>query len=55
MTGFSREELVGAGPPHPYWPPDACEEIDRAFEKTWRAGFGSFELTFMRETASAAR
>jgi len=22
MTGFSREELVGVGPPHPYWPPE---------------------------------
>jgi PAS domain S-box-containing protein len=49
MTGFSREELVGVGPPHPYWPPEAYAEIDRAFQKTLRGEFGSFELTFVRK------
>jgi diguanylate cyclase (GGDEF)-like protein/PAS domain S-box-containing protein len=49
MTGFSREELIGVGPPHPYWPPEAYEEIERAFQKTLRGRFGSFELTFMRK------
>jgi PAS domain S-box-containing protein len=50
MTGFSREELIGVGPPHPYWPPEAYEEIDRAFQKTLRGEFGTFELTFMRKS-----
>jgi len=49
MTGFSREELIGAGPPHPYWPPEAYEEIERTFQKTLRGEFGGFELTFRRK------
>jgi diguanylate cyclase (GGDEF)-like protein/PAS domain S-box-containing protein len=49
MTGFSREELIGVGPPHPYWAPEAYEEIERAFQKTTRGQFGDFELTFMRK------
>ncbi len=48
MTGFSREELIGVGPPYPYWPPDAYGEIERAFQKTLRGEFGDSELTFMR-------
>ena len=50
MTGFSREELIGVGPPHPYWPPEEYEEIGRAFQKTLRGEFDSFELTFMRKS-----
>jgi len=49
MTGFSREELIGVGPPHPYWPPEAHEEIERAFQKTLRGEFSDVELTFMRK------
>jgi PAS domain S-box-containing protein len=49
MTGFSREELIGTGPPHPYWPPEEYEEIERTFQKALRCEFGSFELTFMRK------
>jgi PAS domain S-box-containing protein len=49
MTGFLREELIGVGPPHPYWPPEELGEIDRAFQKTLRGEFQDFELTFMRK------
>ena len=49
MTGFSREELIGVGPPHPYWPPEAYKEIEAAFQKTLRGEFANFELTFMRK------
>jgi PAS domain S-box-containing protein len=49
MTGLSREELIGAGPPHPYWPPESLEEIERAFQKTLNGEFGDFELTFMQK------
>jgi PAS domain S-box-containing protein len=49
MTGFSSDELIGAGPPHPYWPPEELEEIERAFQKTVKAQFRDFELTFMRK------
>ncbi|MBM3143120.1 MAG: PAS domain S-box protein, partial [Chloroflexi bacterium] len=49
MTGFLREELIGAGPPHPYWPPEQYEEIDRAFRNTLAGDFADVELTFMRK------
>jgi hypothetical protein len=49
MTGFSREELIGVGTPHPYWPPEAYQEIETAFQKTLRGEFGDIELTFMRK------
>jgi PAS domain S-box-containing protein len=49
MTGFSREELIGVGPPHPYWPPEAHEETERAFRKTVQGEFSDIELTFMRK------
>jgi len=49
MTGFSREELIGVGLPHPYWPPEAYEEIEKSFQKTLRGEFGDVELTFMRK------
>ena len=49
MTGFSREELIGVGLPHPYWPPEAYEEIEKGFQKTLRGEFSDVELTFMRK------
>ncbi|MGD0352685.1 MAG: PAS domain S-box protein [Dehalococcoidia bacterium] len=49
MTGFLREELIGVGPPHPYWPPEQYEEIDRAFQKTMAGDFADLDLTFMRK------
>ncbi|MBW3021729.1 PAS domain S-box protein, partial [Candidatus Woesearchaeota archaeon] len=49
MTGFSREELIGVGPPHPYWPPEDYESIRKAFQKTLQGEFNNFELTFMRK------
>jgi PAS domain S-box-containing protein len=49
MTGFSREELIGVGLPHPYWPPEAYEEIRKGFQETLRGEFNDVELTFMRK------
>jgi len=49
MTGFSREELIGVGLPHPYWPPEAYEEIEKGFQKTLRGDFSDLELAFMRK------
>ena len=48
MTGFSREELVGVGPPHPYWPPEEYERIHAALGETMQGGVAIFELVFMR-------
>ena len=50
MTGFSRDELVGAGPPHPYWPPEERPAIQAAFRKTLGGKTETFPLTFMRKS-----
>jgi PAS domain S-box-containing protein len=49
MTGFSREELIGVGPPHPYWPPEEIDKIQAAFQKTLQGHIGDFELIFRRK------
>ena len=49
MTGFSREELVGVGPPHPYWPPESLAKIQAALSETMKSDIKQFELTFMRK------
>lgn len=49
MTGFSREELVGVGPPHPYWPPEDYDLIEDHLSKTLNGGSHTFELKFMRK------
>jgi len=49
MTGFSRKELIGTGIPHPYWPPEHYEEIERAYRKGMAGEAENFELNFMRK------
>ncbi len=49
MTGFSRDELIGAGLPHPYWPPEQLEAIRRTYERSAAGEAGQFELVFMRK------
>ena len=49
MTGFSKEELVGIGPPHPYWPPEEIPRITEALEATLGSKTINVELTFMRK------
>ncbi|MFW6126030.1 MAG: PAS domain S-box protein, partial [Chloroflexota bacterium] len=49
MTGFSREELIGVGPPHPYWAPEAHEEIEASFRQSLEGNFDDVQLTFMRK------
>ena len=49
MTGFAREEIIGTGPPHPYWPPEEHERIQAALGETLKGNFAAFELTFMRK------
>lgn len=48
MTGFARDELIGVGPPHPYWPPEQVENIQKVFEKVLDGQFHSYELVFRR-------
>jgi len=49
MTGLTRDELVGAGPPHPYWPPEEEAAIQAPFAKTLSGETETFPLTFMRK------
>ena len=49
MTGFTREELIGSGPPHLYWPEEEYENIETAFRKTLNREFHEFELMFKRK------
>ena len=49
MTGFSRDELLGAGPPHPYWPPEEYDAIGAAFAAAMNATHAPLRLTFMRK------
>ena len=50
MTGFSREELVGAGPPHPFWPPEEYEAIGENFTPAMEGETKEAELTFIRKS-----
>ncbi|MGO9974296.1 MAG: PAS domain S-box protein [Solirubrobacteraceae bacterium] len=45
LTGFSREELVGAYVPWPFWPPEAIEDTLAMLE---RGGGDPFEVTMIR-------
>ena len=50
MTGFSKQELIGAGPPHPYWP-EECEEIIRSKFKEMRDGVSQpMQMQFKRKS-----
>lgn len=50
MTGFAREELIGAGVPHPYWPPEERGRIGAAFDALREGKAQNFELVFMRKS-----
>ena len=50
MSGFSREELVGTGLPHVYWPPEAQAAIQAAFQRATSHEGQMFELTFMHKS-----
>ena len=39
MTGFSRRELIGVGPPYPYWPPEYHQTYARLLADTLFTGF----------------
>lgn len=49
MTGFCREELIGACPPYPYWPPEESERIHASLGKMLKGHFSDLELIFMRK------
>jgi len=49
MTGFSADELIGTGIPHPYWPEEEREKIQATFQQTLEGNFEDFELVFRRK------
>jgi diguanylate cyclase (GGDEF)-like protein/PAS domain S-box-containing protein len=49
VTGFAREELLGARPPYPYWPPERREEAVAAREHILDHSGGELELVLMRK------
>jgi diguanylate cyclase (GGDEF)-like protein/PAS domain S-box-containing protein len=49
MTGFSRDELVDAVPPLPYWPPEQLSAIRVVRAATSNGREGEFDMTFLRK------
>jgi len=49
MTGFNREELIGVGPPHPYWPEDDSESIGEKFAEMRQGELGPLKMRFRRK------
>jgi diguanylate cyclase (GGDEF)-like protein/PAS domain S-box-containing protein len=52
LTGFTREQLVGARTPFPFWPPDLMDEIERLRQRIRSEHGGTFEATFQRADGS---
>jgi diguanylate cyclase (GGDEF)-like protein/PAS domain S-box-containing protein len=48
ITGFGREELLGARPPFPFWPPERLEESETIRQQVVSAGGTEFEITLRR-------
>jgi diguanylate cyclase (GGDEF)-like protein/PAS domain S-box-containing protein len=49
LTGFARDELLGARPPYPYWPPERREEAQAARRHILDNSGGELELVLMRK------
>ena len=54
MTGYAEEELVGKGPPYPYWPEGRTAENQSRLDAVIRgdAGSSSFEVQVQRRDCS---
>ncbi len=48
ITGFTREELLGARPPFPFWATERSHETLGLYERALEDGGGELELTLMR-------
>lgn len=55
MTGFAAQELIGARPPSPYWPPELVAELGALRETSVRAGSGAGEFTALRKDGTRIR
>ncbi len=52
LTGFTREQLVGARTPFPFWPADRMAEIEHVRRQVKSDNGGTFETTFQRADGS---
>jgi PAS domain S-box-containing protein len=52
MTGFSRDELLGRGLPHPYWPPGQQAEIQAKIYELREGKTGQLKMQFQRKDGS---
>ncbi len=48
ITGFSRDQLVGARPPYPFWAPETIDEMEEVRQRVKEEDGGVFEVTCMR-------
>lgn len=53
ITGFPREQLLGARTPFPWWPEDRHEELAAAFAGAAASGAGEYEALFQRRDGAA--
>jgi diguanylate cyclase (GGDEF)-like protein/PAS domain S-box-containing protein len=53
ITGYSRDELIGARTPFPWWPEDRHAELAEAFEQATVSGMGEYEARFRRRGGDA--
>lgn len=50
MTGFSREELIGTGPPLKYWAEESYEKINHIFKRIRSGDRGEWEVVFKKKS-----
>jgi diguanylate cyclase (GGDEF)-like protein/PAS domain S-box-containing protein len=48
ITGFSRDALLGARVPFPFWPPEQYDVAEELVKRVLEAGGSEFEITLMR-------
>jgi diguanylate cyclase (GGDEF)-like protein/PAS domain S-box-containing protein len=53
ITGYAREELLGARTPFPWWPEDRHVELTTAFEEATASGSGEYEARFRRRDGAS--
>ena len=49
MVGYEREELVGVGMPHPYWPRELQKQLGRDVRRSLEGEAGPSEAIFVRK------
>jgi diguanylate cyclase (GGDEF)-like protein/PAS domain S-box-containing protein len=53
ITGYARDELLGARTPFPWWPDDRHQQLTEAFSTATESGTGGYEAQFRRRAGGA--